>query len=277
MLNSHHIIPQTITQFWANLIRHISQRREDYQTFLENEDNQNKIVAQVREAFDVTNPYILDGLAKLWNKILDKAGLEFDLAGVKVPVQLTDNLKAYIKIKATGEHIQYNQLSTGIRNFIFKLGHIYSLYFNQDIQKGFMLVDEPENSLFPDFLYDLVDVYVELAKNTQIFMATHNPIIAAQFEPSERVILDFDENGYVVSRRGEAPVGDDPNDLLIKDFGVRSLLGKEGIKKWEWFIELKILIAKEEDTSKKMELMTEYMQIGEQYNFSGDETFGQKQ
>ena len=265
------VTPEAVSKFWGTLIYHINKRTGDYRIFIDSEENQTRIVGELKREFDANNPYILGGLAKLWNKILAKAGLEFDLAGVEIPVQPTDNLKAYIKVKSTGEQIQYNQLSTGIRNFIFKLGHIYSLYFNRDIQKGFMLVDEPENSLFPDFLYDLVDIYVSMAQNTQIFMATHNPIIAAQFESSERVILDFDDNGHVTSSKGIAPVGDDPNDLLIKDFGVRSLLGKEGIKKWERFIELKILIAQEKDAAIKMELMGEYMEIGGQYNFSGDE------
>lgn len=41
---------------------------------------------------------------------------------------------------------------------------------------------------------------------------------------------------------------------MVKDFGVRSLLGKVGVKKWGRYIELKTL-------------MDEFMKIGNDYNF----------
>ena len=264
----HIVSNETIAEFWKTLIYHLKKRDNDFQNFQNLAENQNRTVRQVREEFDEANPLILNEIAKLWNEILDKAGLEFDAAGASNPIQLTDNLKAYIKLKSTGERINYNDLSTGIRNFIFKVGHIYSLYFNQKIESGLLLIDEPENSLFPDFLYDLVDIYRNITHNTQIFMATHSPIIAAQFEPYERFILEFDDDGYVQARRGTVPVGDDPNDILSKDFGVRSLLGKEGVKKWERYIELRTMIRLSQDSTEKGRLLDEFMHIGNEYNFS---------
>lgn len=266
--SNHLVSNETITDFWKTLIYHLKKRDNDFLEFQNLEENQNRTVREVREEFDSKHPKILDSLAKLWDEILGKAGLEFDAAGASNPIQLTDNLKAYIKLKSTGERINYNDLSTGIRNFIFKVGHIYSLYFNRNVESGFLLVDEPENSLFPDFLYDLVDIYLRITHNTQIFMATHNPIIAAQFEPYERFVLEFDEQGYVRARRGTVPVGDDPNDILSKDFGVRSLLGKEGVKKWERYIELRTLIKLTEDREEKSRLLDEFMRIGNEYNFA---------
>ena len=191
-------------------------------------------------------------------------------SGASNPIQLNDNLKVYIRLKSNQQRISYHHLSTGIRNFIFKIGHIYSLYLNRNISNGFLLIDEPENSLFPDFLYDLIDIYEEITKNTQMFFATHSPIIAAQFEPFERIILDFDANGYVIAHRGVVPSGDDPNDILIKDFGVRSILGKEGTKNWERFIELKTLIPRATNETQKIEMLQEYLKIGYDYNFSTD-------
>lgn len=61
-------------------------------------------------------------------------------------------------------------------------------------------------------------------------------------------------------------MGDDPKDLLIKDFGVRNILDSEGMKKWERFIELKILIKIESELSKKDTLSAEYLKIGSDYN-----------
>lgn len=263
----HEVSNETITEFWKLLIYQIKKRENNFREFENQKENQDKTVREVKNKFNASNPSILKEIAKLWDEILGKANLEFDYENAKNPIQLTDNLEAYIKLKNTNENINYQALSTGIRNFIFRLGHIYSLYFNRNIQRGFLLIDEPENSLFPDFLYDLVGIYERITQNTQIFMATHNPIVAAQFEPHERIILDFDENGFVQSRKGQVPIGDDPNDILIKDFGIRSILGKEAVKKWERYVELKTLIPLEKKEEKKSEMMQEFMKIGMDYNF----------
>lgn len=64
-----------------------------------------------------------------------------------------------------------------------------------------MLLDEPENSLFPDFLLNLIETYQEVMidkngeNNTQFFVSTHSPIIAAQFEPYERIVLEWNDEG----------------------------------------------------------------------------------
>ncbi len=266
--NKNTVSNETVNEFWSLLIYHLKKRENDFRTFESQPENQIKTVREVREAFGRKHPDVLQSIAGFWNKILEKAGLEFDYMGASNPIQLTDNLKAYIRLKSTKELIQYNQLSTGIRNFIFKLGHVYALYFNLKVESAFLFVDEPENSLFPDFLYDLVDVYTSITHNTQIFMATHNPIIAAQFQPYERFILEFQNcTGHVQVRRGVTPAGDDPNDILIKDFGIRSLLGKEGVRNWERYIELKTLIPRVKNGKEKERMIEEFMKIGSDYNF----------
>lgn len=266
---THHVVSnETISDFWRTLIYYLKKRESDFQSFQNLEENQNQIVRNVKAKFDQKNPNILNEIAIIWDAILSKSGLEFDTSSAQNPIQLTDNLKAYIKLKGTNKYINYRDLSTGIRNFIFKIGHIYSLYFNRNIQRGILLIDEPENSLFPDFLYDLVDIYQSIIQNTQTFIATHNPIIAAQFESYERFILEFVDEGYIQVRRGTVPIGDDPNDILSKDFGVRSLLGKEGVKKWERYIELRTLIRLTNNPDEKSKLLDEFMKIGNEYNFS---------
>lgn len=264
---SHSVSIANSKSFWRLLIFLIKKRESDFIDFQNKEANLDKTIRQVQDEFDKVQPKVLNKVAALWDKILNKAGLEFDVEGASNPVQLTDNLLAYIRLKSSKVNIPYNQLSTGIRNFIFRLGHIFTLYFGREIERGFLLVDEPENSLHPDFLYDLIDIYTGIIKNTQFFVATHNPIIAAQFDPAERFILAFNDEGYVTVRRGSTPTGDDPNDILKNDFGVRNLLGKEGLKKWEYYLELKRRIEKETDKTTKIGLLEEFMQIGQAYNF----------
>lgn len=264
---NHTVSSDHIKDFWKLLIYLVDKRKNEFLDFQKQENNLDRTIREVKREFDSKSPEILSDIATLWNKILNKAGLEFDLEKAESPKHLNDNLHTYIKIKGSNQTVQYEKLSTGIRNFIFRVGHIFTLYFNRNIERGFLLLDEPENSLHPDFLYDLVDIYTGIIQNTQFFVATHNPIIAAQFEPYERFILEFDEQGAVHAKRGTTPVGDDPNDLLVQDFGVRNLLGKEGIKKWERYVELKNLIQREEDKAKKVGLLEEFLSIGQAYNF----------
>jgi predicted ATPase len=265
---------RNIIEFWKLLIIYLIKKREnDFREYESQEENQNKTVKTVKEEFDRVNPKILNKLSEIWNKILNRAGLEFDVANASNPVQLTDNLKAYIVNKSTKKTIPYNALSTGIRNYIFRIGHIYSLYFNREVKRGFLLLDEPENSLYPDFLFDWMETFLEIIKdkngenNTQVFISTHNPIIAAQFEPYERIILEWDENAHVISRKGKSPVGDDPNDILTNDFELKNLMGKEGLAMWDHYVDLKKKLRHAISKEDKEKIISEMNRIGSDYNF----------
>lgn len=260
-----------VDRFWKALIYQIKKREKDYVIFMDQPEIQDLKISEAKRIFSKKKPEILENLAKQWNLILERAGLEFNTENVKLPVLFEDNLEAYIRLKNSKKNIPYNNLSTGIRNFIFQLGHIYALYFNRDIKRGFLLIDEPESSLFPDLLYDLIDRYLAIIQNTQFFVATHSPIIAAQFNPAERFILEFDDDGYVNARSGVSPEGDDPNDLLANDFVVRSLYGKKGIEQWERYLYLRRKIVETEDKEEKKELLREYSKIGNAYNFLPNE------
>ena len=264
----------TVNDFGSYLSLICGRREEERANYETLPENINKTKARLIDEFDKLSPKILNNLAKVWNEILDSAGLEFDVNGANNPYQLKDNLKAYIKLKKNNRIIRYNELSTGIRNFIFRIGHIHSLYFNRQIDRGFLLIDEPENGLFPDFLFDLMRIYQNIVldkngnNNTQMFFATHNPIIAAQFKPFERIILDWKEDSSVMAKKGVSPVGDDPNDVLSSDFELKDLMGPDGRKMWEKYQDLKKKLIRESDKLRKDELIEEINQIGSLYNFS---------
>ncbi len=270
----YHIVSnETVNDFWTQLIYQIKQRESEREIFENKEENINKTKKELIKEFDEVYPKILVRLAEVWNRILEKAGLFFDAEGASNPVQLTDNLAAYIYTIEGKKLVDYSQLSTGIRNFIFRIGHIYSLYFNREIKQGIVLMDEPENSLFPDFLYDLIETYQQVMVdrnneyNTQFFVATHSPIIAAQFEPHERIILEWDEPGSVKAHKGKAPNGDDPNDILTKDFEVAHLMGKKGLEEWDKFVQLKKQLRHTTNEETKSELVDKITEIGSAYNF----------
>lgn len=61
-----------------------------------------------------------------------------------------------------------------------------------------ILMDEPERSLYPDIQTTIIDRYVEYAKGSQLFFATHSPLIASCFEPWEVIELKYDSDSHSV-------------------------------------------------------------------------------
>jgi len=153
--------------------------------------------------------------------------------------------------------------STGTKQ-ILMTGLVLALL---ETENRIILFDEPENSLYPDVQRILIDFYTEIAPEAQFFFATHSPLIASQFEPCERFILYFDENGKVQFRNGIAPEGDDPNDILYKDYGMSKIAPEKGIKAFEDFVKLKEQIKEETDPQKKEELIRNYLKLQKDYNF----------
>lgn len=263
------LINQSNTRaFWGLLIAKIKERESLYLKELERQKSSSTSIKEFAARFDEEHPKILDKLADLWDRILERAGLEFDIEKASLPVQLTDRFNAYIRLKSTKQQLPWESLSTGIRHYLFRLGHIYTCLFERAADGGALFVDEPEGSLHPDFLYDLVANYQEAAPGMQLFMATHSPIIAAQFRPEERFILEFRDDGTVSAQKGVSPEGDDPNDVLKRDFKVRNLYGVKGLEMWERFLTLGRQIKREADPLKRNPLINEYLTIGRSYDFA---------
>lgn len=199
------------------------------------------------------NPKI-DIAVKCLNPILTNFFLEVD----------TEGTEALIVIKTkTGKQLSYNGISTGTKQVLVTAIPIYK----SQIGRGIILFDEPEHSLFPDIQKKLVDYYISLAPKAQFFFATHSPIIAASFEPYERFILNFNEAGEVQVRRGVAPVGDDPNDVLRQDFGISPLMQDKGLEEYQRYLDLATEIRNETDKKRKMQLISERAKLGNLYNF----------
>ena len=91
-------------------------------------------------------------------------------------------------------------------------------------------------------------------------------IVAAQFEPYERIVLEFDETAHVVASRGSAPKGDDPNDVLLQDFRLQELMGKAGRDAYKRYRELRKRIRRTTGDDKDA-LVAEAADLGERYGF----------
>ncbi|AMA49953.1 MULTISPECIES: AAA family ATPase [Flavobacterium] len=212
--------------------------------------SQNKIDAWKSENI---NPLI--DFSEKFNIILEKIQLEVDLTNAKNIIPL--------KNKNTGENVDIKNISTGTKQLLLNSLPLYKLETNESI----VLIDEPERSLYPDMQMELMDHYQRLAQNAQFIIATHSPFIAASFEPCERFILYFDEEGKVAVRQGTSPIGDDPNDILKNDFELEFLMNEKGRRAFERFRELKREIATVENEEEKDKLLDEILILAKAYKF----------
>lgn len=200
------------------------------------------------------NPNKLQSFAEKLNPILEKLNLEVDLVNTEYSIP--------IKNKKTEEIIPIENTSTGTKGLLLSLFSLFQLNTTDSI----ILIDEPERSLYPDMQMDLMDTYQKLAPKAQFIVATHSPFIAASFEPEERFILYFDEEGKVAVRRGTSPIGDDPNDMLYNDFGI-DYINKYGKKAYNEYLEKRRQLLFEENEEVKEKLQDEIESIGDKYNF----------
>jgi len=83
-------------------------------------------------------------------------------------------------MKESGEKVSFSFEASGFRKF----GLLLKLLRNGLLENGTILFwDEPENSLNPEILPELVNILLELQKNgVQIFVATHSYALARWFE-----------------------------------------------------------------------------------------------
>nr|WP_297306660.1 ATP-binding protein [uncultured Flavobacterium sp.] len=206
------------------------------------------------EKWQSENPNELKLLADKLNPLLEKLHLEVDTINAEYSIP--------IKRKNNDEVIAFQNTSTGTKGLLLSFLPLYKLKERESI----VIIDEPERSLYPDIQIDLMDNYRKIAPNSQFIIATHSPFIAAAFEPDERFILYFDEEGNVKVRRGSSPIGDDPNDILNNDFNI-NYINKYGQKKYEEYIELKQQIYFEKDEIKKAKISEKLEKLGEEYNF----------
>jgi len=215
--------------------------------------NQKKLKIEY-DKWQKENPNVLESFAEKLNPLLEKLNLEVDLINTEFSIP--------IKNKKNDEIIPIQNTSTGTKGLLLSFLPLFKL----DTKDSIILIDEPERSLYPDMQMDLMEHYQNLAPEAQFIVATHSPFIAASFEPDERFILYFDEDGKVAVRRGSSPIGDDPNDMLKNDFGV-NYYNKHGEEAYQKYITLKQEVANETDPKRKKELLLETVKLGDTYNF----------
>lgn len=255
----HQFSNEVNTEIWFSLLHKILDYRKRFTQMASELINKGAIgdLSKLNKEYNKwseNNENPLVSFAKYFNPILKKLNLEVDLINTEYSIPIKSGYNEKI--------IPISSLSTGTKGLLLSMFPMYEL----DTTDSIILVDEPERSLFPDMQIDLISHYQNLAPNAQLIIATHSPFIAAAFEPEERFILYFDENGKVAVRKGESPIGDDPNDILTNDFNV-DYYNDFGKKAYKDYLDLKRKITSETEPNKKKELVIELAELGDKYNF----------
>ena len=135
------------------------------------------------------NENLLEKISSVLNDILKYFNLEL--------TKIDENQKNYngliFKDLSNGNVIDYENLSTGTKNLISTFIPLKT-YAPKD---SILLIDEPENSFYPNIQKLLTDLYVNAGENNQVIFATHSPIIASNFEPWEVIELKFDKDNQI--------------------------------------------------------------------------------
>jgi hypothetical protein len=247
---------QLIEDLWIPLLYNISLYRKRFAQ-MASEVIQAGVLSDMKKHFEtwsLENKNPLEEFKNFFNPILQRLGLEID----------SNNTESLLPIKSikNSNIIPIPALSTGTKGLLLSLFPLSEINTTDAI----IFIDEPERSLFPDIQIDLISYYQKLAPEAQLIVATHSPFIAASFEPEERFILYFDEQGKVALRKGESPIGDDPNDLLRNDFKV-DYYNKFGKDAYQQYLNLKTQAANTTDKEKKKQLIGEAAALGDKYNF----------
>ena len=92
---------------------------------------------------------------------------------------IIQNEEFFIK-KYDGRLVNFSVEAEGLK----KIGLLWQLIMNENIAEDSILIwDEPEANLNPDFIPDIVECLLELARhNVQIFISTHNYLFAKYFD-----------------------------------------------------------------------------------------------
>ena len=153
------------------------------------EEYEKKDFKNEMQEWEANNENIAEKISDKLNTILIKFNLQL--------TKIDKNQKSYndltLKDLSNGNIIDYDKLSTGTKNLIATFIPL-KIHNPKD---SIILIDEPENSFYPDIQRKLTELYMEVGENNQLIFATHSPLIASSFEPWEVVELKFDENNQI--------------------------------------------------------------------------------
>lgn len=166
-----------------------------------------------KEDGDYTN--LLDNVAQ-------KATIEFqkrwpDLKGLSFEFRKDGNL-ILIKIK---EKVRYNfeDRSDGFKHFVSILLALSSQVAIKKINDAIIIIDEPDQSLYPTAAKYLRDELIKLSNNNIVIYATHSPFMIDNKEPSRHVIISKEDEVSKIEPVTNEEISYQKDDVLLNAIG----------------------------------------------------------
>ena len=126
--------------------------------------------------------------------------------------------------KGLNKNIGAKFLSDGTIQFLLML----SVFYNPE-RGAVVAVDEPERGLHPDMIKSVSEMIKSAAKNSQIIVATHSPLLLNQFDLEDIIVFEKNIHNVASVRKYTEDEFSDDDDFLP---GQLWLLGKIGGKRW---------------------------------------------
>ena len=131
-----------------------------------------------------------------------------------------------LREKKLSKSVSISHISDGTLRFLILL----AIFFNPERGKLISL-DEPETGLHPDMISSLSEWMKNSARNSQVIIATHSPLLLNNFDLEDLLIFEKDNNNQtIVETKNE----EDFEEWVDKNFSVGQLWlkGLLGGKRW---------------------------------------------
>jgi len=182
-------------------------RDEEFSRSLRLPENREKTVAEIETEFNESQQDLFQLLGAFWSKSVP--GLAEELA--------TD-----------GDFMsKLARFEPGIRSLLLRTGKLLREQGEEGV--NFLFLDGPENGLDPATALQAVDIYRAAlgSDEAQIFTVTDSPLVATEFEPTNRIRLEKEEDGALSAVRGEAPKSASLTEILERDFKLETVVEGE--------------------------------------------------
>lgn len=106
----------------------------------------------------------------------------------------------------------------------------YDLFCNKN-RGNLISLDEPETGLHPDMISVLSDLMQKSAKDSQLILATHSPLLLNKFELSDLIIFEKDNDNQTILIEHDE---EDCQEWIDKNYSTGQLWvkGLIGGKRW---------------------------------------------
>ena len=165
-----------------------------------------------------------------------------------------------IKFINKNNFISIDLLSSGEKQLLI----IFLTIILQKNKPFILLMDEPETSLHVEWQSTLIDNMQKINSDMQIIIATHNPLITLNRNEKEIGIINANNEVIETNEKGTKYI--DISTILLKYFGLSSLIGKDMQDDIKRTTELKLKEELSEDEEQELENLVSKLDG----NFAGD-------